>query len=698
MSKITCKFTDAQLISVPSKKDIKTWQDSFGNTYDAGKKVLRVTMEATHAAMVNLNNRWYSPSKMMDGALTFINNNKPAKVLKHHDSTSDPVGVVRGARFIPTVPEDLADNPDVMTLMSESADMKDQIKAMKRLMKSGITSRQDWEGLGYIELVADILDSESIEQIHDGRFDAVSTSFRSPGHAYCFVCGQNWAQDGLCEHSDIGEVYQDEEENEWPMMLIPGLHLYDEVSLVVKDADPLTAITISDGEEDGYNKKINYDDTWLKGTKVSNCKFEFKDSIEEDNDMAKKQKKLSDKAKSVLELIKTFRPEVEEKDLADFAIKIAELQLEDGKYPNQEEADIDENTAVKYALEDLETADQKIKEEEVYAEIEKELKELELEDAKLSSETRKKLPGSAFCGPDRSFPVPDCAHVTAARRLIGRYKGPGNKSDILACVNRKAKALGCNSSKEDSVETSVVSEDVKFRMPSCECIAAADNEEILALFAKVEVECIDRKLKLARECSKCADSAKEILTAKEELQSAQKDLEDAKTTLAVLREELKLNNADYVHQVDAFIAQKAELRKNQEEKLAIVGTLVGKYKSMNDAIEDLKQSDINTLEVSIMDSFEIDKVCEKLNDGMTNKPEGDSFLESPAVITDGDNLQMPEGLSKVAQATVESIKELISDNKKFEAQQLFNKMKSRGIFPDFLTFETISAENKAEQS
>jgi len=69
-------------------------------------------------------------------------------------------------------------------------------------------------------------------------------------------------------------------------------------------------------------------------------------------------------------------------------------------------------------------------------------------DAKLSAAARKKLPNSAFCGPGRSFPVPDCARVVAARRLIGRSKySEATKKKILACVSRKAKALGCNKSK-----------------------------------------------------------------------------------------------------------------------------------------------------------------------------------------------------------------------------------------------------------
>lgn len=74
-----------------------------------------------------------------------------------------------------------------------------------------------------------------------------------------------------------------------------------------------------------------------------------------------------------------------------------------------------------------------------------------LEDAKLSTKKRKKLKSSTFCGPDRSFPVPDCAHVAAARRLIGRAKGLSatQKQSILSCVARKAKKLGCKSSKKE---------------------------------------------------------------------------------------------------------------------------------------------------------------------------------------------------------------------------------------------------------
>lgn len=85
-------------------------------------------------------------------------------------------------------------------------------------------------------------------------------------------------------------------------------------------------------------------------------------------------------------------------------------------------------------------------------------------DARLTAAQRKKMSSGTFCGPGRSFPVPDCAHVTAARRLIGRYKGSAaTKAKILACVSRKAKSLGCNGKdeavKNDEIEQLILNED-----------------------------------------------------------------------------------------------------------------------------------------------------------------------------------------------------------------------------------------------
>lgn len=56
---------------------------------------------------------------------------------------------------------------------------------------------------------------------------------------------------------------------------------------------------------------------------------------------------------------------------------------------------------------------------------------------------------STFCGPNRSFPVPDCQHVRVAKTYLGRANfSAATKKRIAACINRKAKQMGCNVTKK----------------------------------------------------------------------------------------------------------------------------------------------------------------------------------------------------------------------------------------------------------
>ena len=68
---------------------------------------------------------------------------------------------------------------------------------------------------------------------------------------------------------------------------------------------------------------------------------------------------------------------------------------------------------------------------------------------KLTTKDRKKLKSGTFCGPGRSFPVPDCQHVATAKAFLGRSKfSTATKQKIAACINRKGKALGCGGDKK----------------------------------------------------------------------------------------------------------------------------------------------------------------------------------------------------------------------------------------------------------
>lgn len=61
--------------------------------------------------------------------------------------------------------------------------------------------------------------------------------------------------------------------------------------------------------------------------------------------------------------------------------------------------------------------------------------------AKLSSHARNKLPGAAFAGPDRSYPVPDKSHAANAKARASQAEKAGRiskaeESKIDAKANR----------------------------------------------------------------------------------------------------------------------------------------------------------------------------------------------------------------------------------------------------------------------
>lgn len=72
---------------------------------------------------------------------------------------------------------------------------------------------------------------------------------------------------------------------------------------------------------------------------------------------------------------------------------------------------------------------------------------------KLTTKDRKKLKSGTFCGPNRSFPVNDCKHAATAKAFLGRSKfSAATKKKIAACINRRAKALGCPEGKPAKAE------------------------------------------------------------------------------------------------------------------------------------------------------------------------------------------------------------------------------------------------------
>ncbi len=62
--------------------------------------------------------------------------------------------------------------------------------------------------------------------------------------------------------------------------------------------------------------------------------------------------------------------------------------------------------------------------------------------AKLSTKARNSLPGKAFAGPGRSYPIEDKAHARAALSRASGNASPALQAQIKAKVRRKFPSIG----------------------------------------------------------------------------------------------------------------------------------------------------------------------------------------------------------------------------------------------------------------
>jgi len=73
-----------------------------------------------------------------------------------------------------------------------------------------------------------------------------------------------------------------------------------------------------------------------------------------------------------------------------------------------------------------------------------------LDEAKLTYQRRKRLPASAFCGPNRTYPAHDAAHVRNGLARLGTFGGKlksAVRKRIFGCLLRRAKRMGVEVSK-----------------------------------------------------------------------------------------------------------------------------------------------------------------------------------------------------------------------------------------------------------
>lgn len=696
---IKATFKDYYSITKPTVEEIAEFKDYFAS---GGKKKLIIDMEATHAALPLNNPRFYIPSRMEAGTDSIEVGKSPMKILTHHDTSSMPVGITLAREYVPTIPQDLLGNPDVLVLTSPEASVKDQLKAMRNLKRTGVVDREDYRGLGHIKLRAEISQKDAVEALEDGRLDAISTNFDSPEEIYCSICAQNLAKDGWCEH-ERGEMYfadgiEEDGDMQFPCQWIPAVHDYLEASLVVLKGDPLAVVDIVDTKNEDKNETIYMSQDSVES---GHSTFQFKDSVEEDPMLINGKKvTLSDAEQKLFDSIKKLHADMKDEEAYALMLDASKVMASEKFISDKAEADIDDEKAVLYVTKSLLSKDEELKANEICDGIRGELQamkdeklltdeEFEAADAKISEDGLTKLPESAFCGPEKTFPVPDSAHATAAKRFVDKYEGPGDRTDILAQISIKAKAFGTDSKEETNNEPDTGEVEITSIGDS---IKAMETDELRTLWHSVELELIDRKQVLVKPCSDCAVKTEEADAAKKELGEARDELTKAEDILSVLRSELRRAYTDYEDQVTEYVKLGAEFHTEKVEKLALVGVLTQKYDNLESATTELKDSDIDKISVSIMDTFDLKAVTEKLTDGMTNTP--DSSVDDPTINPDGDNEQFSEGLSKAAEAAIDNIKDCLKHGDNSGAKRIYDTMNSFDLFPRDLTFESFSADKK----
>lgn len=144
----------------------------------------------------------------------------------------------------------------------------------------------------------------------------------------------------------------------------------------------------------------------------------------------------------------------------------------------------------------------------------------ELRDKVLSAKARKALPESVFCGPERSFPCPDCHHIGVARTYLERYKGSGDKSKILACIERKAKRMKCG-------EYAKKNKDSDLGMYTVEFFDQYDDTSLKQMFDGIKNALEERGIV----CTDCQEVNQQIKTLESSIETTKKELTDAQTEL-----------------------------------------------------------------------------------------------------------------------------------------------------------------------
>ena len=211
-------FRDGLAINQPAKKEII--DEALNLLQRDNGASLSIQIDATHSGLLT-NGRVYPGVKVRKGYKSYVSvenggsadYNKP--ILKHHDAHSDPIGRIIGAQFV--------------RLKTGDAFTKD-------FLTPDIPGKGSGKGSGVVRVTANIMETDAIQKILDGRLLTVSSGHHTDSMS-CSLCGNQlfYGYDGsVCEH--IPGQYYDDDDFKGLCYGITGDLIYDEISLVTRPA------------------------------------------------------------------------------------------------------------------------------------------------------------------------------------------------------------------------------------------------------------------------------------------------------------------------------------------------------------------------------------------------------------------------------------------------------------------------------
>jgi hypothetical protein len=668
---------------------------------------LLVRIAATHSGLITRNNGFYLPDKMKKGVSSFTDNYaKP--VLLHHNDMKDNIGRIYEAKYRDTSGS-IVDRFSDMTVTDRKGKVKGtvtaqllkdlvdgrmpfgmQVDTVTTLLRDSLLEEPSYEGLGYIELVANITDKEAIQKLLDGRYLTGSVGATTDA-AVCSVCRQDWTDAGQCEHRP-GGIYDGVK-----CFIIAGSLNYDEYSFVNVPADRHSKVL--ELQYNGINDSVKTEDKYFG--KLFESVLSFPQYDKENLNMSKKDEvTVQDSVQTESETVINTEEQVSTDTstaVADSAEQVVEQTEEEplsslDKYLSGHPISDEERESLYDSM---------------YEEIVSAVNEgvllmdkVELTDAKLSTEQRNKLAKSTFCGPDRSFPVPDCAHVVAARRLLSRAKvSSATKDKIDSCVNRKAKAMGCDSKKDavkakDSVQEVAVIETQDTVQPVSlvkelttvldnknTAFTAEDNDSLAAvlklLLEKVGQDSFVQALKVTKVADNLIQEAEQALL--DEIAKHEEEIGSLRERLEANRKEYNSLYQDFEVTQDSLVGEKVKTRKAMEAYLNTLKTLSnGKADTYDFSVfsDSALQSEID----QVLKVVDMVKITNKLGDGMSRQPTGE--VSSPIELRDNTVSTKQTVDSSVLLQRIRKDYTIIRNTRGVDAAEAFlNKLKQEGKLP-----------------